>query len=1215
MPRGDLNALARYLRRAAGDPTARELTDAQLLDRYLGCQDHNAFAMLVRRHGSMVRSVCRNVLHHEHDADDAFQATFLVLASKAASIREATALASWLHGVAFRTAMKAKKARKRYAEQQDCEGGTADQAATAASLREVQAIVDEELNRLAEKYRAPFVLCCLEGKSRAEAATELGWKEGTVSSRLAQARKELQKRLTRRGVALTAAMCAVELSRTAAAAAVGPALRGRTIEAALAFAAGKAVGGELMPAQAAVLAKAVMHGMLATKLKITTVLVVAIGLTASAGALAIGPQWSGARPDRVTQPTQAAWLLRPNVGKQPRTDSYGNALPAAAIQRMGTADLRHESTVFFVTFLADGRQALSAGEDGLVRLWDVATGKEIRGFGALQPVPPDKAVLSVALSPDGRVLATSHGEGVVRLREIATGKELKQLKELPLTVAALALSPDGKTVAAAGPEGPVVLWDIATDKVVRVLDAAASASEDNPRMRDALASKIADGVLRPNGPGGAGQGIWNIRAKPHLAFSADGKTMLSATLGIRGSGIRTAIKLWDVATGKELCRVEPEKLIAVSAALSADGKTIAWTDQDATGGGNVHLLEAATGKETHCMPAAGKAYMPYTVTPETGMSGKIQLIFPGAGTRFVFGPDSRTLITRAVGGQVVLWDVATGKELRRLGQPLPPATWSGGISFLSQPGLAVSPDGNTLAVAGDGNAVTLLDLVTGLELHGSQSHQAAIREVYYSGDGKTLTALSGDGTARSWTAASAEAIRVTRMQPGMLTSALSPDGRILVSAGLDGKVQPIHTTTGKEQGAIDTELRSALRLAVSPDGRTLAAGTSNNPTIHIFDIATGKKTVVLEPRQKEELQSRGVVIPFRIAPAPIFSADGKRLAGPGRGALCIWDVVDGREIREIPVPKGFPISSAVFAPDGRSIAQDMDDGTVALWEVATGKERRRYGQQPNQRPRDPLPGAPPGFAAPLPWTDPVLLAISRDGRLLAHGRGKEVLVWDVATGKELGRLNGHNGAVFAGVFAPDGKTLASAGADTTVLVWETTAFTAGAGAVPDLTVESREAAWSALAGPDAAKAFDAIVALAASHQEAQFLSERLKPAAAADAERVDRLVADLDSNKFALRQKATDELKDLGRQAVPALKKALAAQPTLETRRRIEALLDLVSDSNLSADNLRLVRAVEALERMASPEARMALQRLAGGAPAALGTEAAQEALRRLSKY
>src|SRR5262245_55310857 len=253
-----LGSVVRHLRQVAGLSEARELTDAELLKRFVSSGDEDAFALLVCRYGRLVRSVCRQVLHHEQDVDDAFQVTFLVLASRAASIHKTTAVASFLYGVAYRTAMNAKRARTRRGEQQSrSQGCGRDQPFTEAALREVQAILHDEVNALPEKYRAPFVLCCLEGKTRAEPAEELGWKEGTVFCRVARARAELQRRLTRRGVVLTAALCAVELGRTGAAA-VRPALVNSTIEAALSVAAGKAAAADLVSAAVAALSNGVL---------------------------------------------------------------------------------------------------------------------------------------------------------------------------------------------------------------------------------------------------------------------------------------------------------------------------------------------------------------------------------------------------------------------------------------------------------------------------------------------------------------------------------------------------------------------------------------------------------------------------------------------------------------------------------------------------------------------------------------------------------------------------------------------------------------------------------------------------------------------------------------------------------------------------------------------------------------------------------------------
>ena len=287
MPRANLRSVVRYVRRALGAPHAPASTDAQLLQQFCAQRDEEAFAALVYRHGGLVRSVCRRVLHHDQDAEDAFQATFLVLASKAQSIRKSVSVVSWLHGVAYRVAMNAKRARRQpVLDSSATAGRSQDEPASTAALREAQAIVDDELNKLPEKFRTPFVLCCLEGKSRAEAAVELGLLEGTVSSRMARARKELQQRLTRRGVVLSAALCAIDLTR-ASTPAIGPAFAERTAKAAVDFATGLAATSGSASAPVIALAKGVLIAMSTTsKLKIATALVLTFGFLTATGAIA-----------------------------------------------------------------------------------------------------------------------------------------------------------------------------------------------------------------------------------------------------------------------------------------------------------------------------------------------------------------------------------------------------------------------------------------------------------------------------------------------------------------------------------------------------------------------------------------------------------------------------------------------------------------------------------------------------------------------------------------------------------------------------------------------------------------------------------------------------------------------------------------------------------------------------------------------------------------
>jgi RNA polymerase sigma factor (sigma-70 family) len=193
---------------------AAQPTDGQLLQRFAAKQDEAAFAILVRRHGTMVLGVCRRVLDNEHDAEDAFQATFLVLARQAQSIRKLESVGSWLYGVAYRISLRARSdaARRRALEEQARTMPEQDPFVEAA-WRELRPVLDEEVDRLPAKYRAPIILCYLEGKTNTEAARELGWTKGTVSGRLARARELLRTRLARRGVTVAPALLLLLLSR------------------------------------------------------------------------------------------------------------------------------------------------------------------------------------------------------------------------------------------------------------------------------------------------------------------------------------------------------------------------------------------------------------------------------------------------------------------------------------------------------------------------------------------------------------------------------------------------------------------------------------------------------------------------------------------------------------------------------------------------------------------------------------------------------------------------------------------------------------------------------------------------------------------------------------------------------------------------------------------------------------------------------------------
>jgi RNA polymerase sigma factor (sigma-70 family) len=279
-----------HLREAALRQGGAAVTDGQLLEQYVNCRDGAAFEALVRRHGPMVLGVCRRVLGNEADAEDAFQATFLVLVRKAAAIRSRAAVSNWLYGVAHNTALKAK-AMNSLRRTRERQAGTAPRPQPAAEVwHEVRDLLDAEMSRLPDKYRVPIVLCDLEEKTIKEAARQLGWPQGTTATRLARGRALLARRLAQRGLVLSAGALAAALSQGPATARVPPALLGSTIQAARLMAAGPAAAAGPVSAKVAALTEGVLQGMFLTKLKTATVVFLLVAAAAvSAGGLGTFP--------------------------------------------------------------------------------------------------------------------------------------------------------------------------------------------------------------------------------------------------------------------------------------------------------------------------------------------------------------------------------------------------------------------------------------------------------------------------------------------------------------------------------------------------------------------------------------------------------------------------------------------------------------------------------------------------------------------------------------------------------------------------------------------------------------------------------------------------------------------------------------------------------------------------------------------------------------
>jgi RNA polymerase sigma factor (sigma-70 family) len=282
MARNSVNNVVPHLRETVLRQNGAEPTDGELLEQYVARRDEASFEALVHRHGPMVLGVCRRVLHNEADSEDAFQATFLVFVRKAASIRSRNTVSNWLYGVAHNTALKAKAMnRKRRAKER--EAGNVPKTEPAETVRrEAEALLDAELSRLPDKYRAALVLCELEGKTIKEAALRLRLPQGTLASRLARGRALLGKRMKEHGLILSGGVLTAALSQGMATASVPPQLVLTTVRAAKLFAGERAVG--VVSASVAALTDGVLKAMLMKKLKTAAALVLAVVLLGVGGA-------------------------------------------------------------------------------------------------------------------------------------------------------------------------------------------------------------------------------------------------------------------------------------------------------------------------------------------------------------------------------------------------------------------------------------------------------------------------------------------------------------------------------------------------------------------------------------------------------------------------------------------------------------------------------------------------------------------------------------------------------------------------------------------------------------------------------------------------------------------------------------------------------------------------------------------------------------------
>jgi WD40 repeat protein len=849
-------------------------------------------------------------------------------------------------------------------------------------------------------------------------------------------------------------------------------------------------------------------------------------------------------------------------------DLFGDALPEGAIVRLGTLRWRAGGTVVCGSLLPDSKNLLTVNQDFQAQLWDLATGKVVREFDAGGAAPANGARVGlvgrnsgVSISGDGKRLAVSGRDMHVRIWDLENGKELVKIEGTPASSNYAILSRDGKMLATIGTASKISIYDASTGKDIRSFGVEAT------------------------GP---------TRILPNkLEFSADGKSLIQAGLDLTDRKITPQIILWDPHTGKEIRRLTEfpggasGSLVVNYSAFSPDHKWMAIAEMN-----KVVLMDLATGKEGA------------TFEDAAAMGRSRNLVFSADG-KFLAG-------LGATGNAVTIWDVNKATVLYKSAKEDKPPVAGIAVS-VGRVGswLALSADGKVAAWA-EGPALRVLDVATGKDQSADGGHTWPLREARFARDGKSVLTRADDMTIRRWDAATGkECGRIEIPGQPYYFVALSPDEKLIATGDLTGVMRLSDAATGKELHTISTDRpRVGTMVEFSPDSKLLALADRSTPAVKIVDTTSGKELRTLALAHDGAPDEITVAAQGRrIA----FSADSKFLA-VGDSSVTVWNLDGGYEYRRITLAdaaKG--VRQLAFAPDGRSLAVERQNGEITVYELATGKPRLTLSGTSG-------PSAPAGSGPSLisiMGGIPQTLIFSTSGRVLAQaGEDRKIRLWDVRGGKELGTFTGHRGSLSSVAFSVDGRRLVSASSDTTALVWDVEPLLKKlAPTLAAVPKDKAESLWSSLASNDATAAYSAVRALAGDESVALMLvREHFKPAVAADEKQVRQLIADLESEDFDVREKAHKELGKLGELARPSLRAAIKGAPSAELRRSVEELLSTQGPEGTSSERLLVQRAVEVLELLGSPEAISALKSIAGGAPEALPTVQAKAALERLAK-
>ncbi len=595
----------------------------------------------------------------------------------------------------------------------------------------------------------------------------------------------------------------------------------------------------------------------------------------------------------------------------------------------------HTAPVFAAAFSNDGHFVVTASDDGTARIWETATGREVRRLESARSSRDSLVwVRAAAFSPDGSAVVTGSFDASVRVWDPRTGRELHNLPTGhtgPITSAAF--SPDGRLIVTASQDGTARLWDARTRR------AAGSPMTHRSRVNSAAFS--ADGRYLVTASNDSSARMWDGATGDSVrSLRGHQGWVMSAAFSHGGSAVVTAsadgtARIWNAADGDLIRQLPGAGSAILAAAFSPDDRLVVTVSDD----GTALVSEIATGialrLESGAGPLRSVSFSPdsagmhvlaashdNTAWMWSSVTGKVIHRFQGHARQpyaASFSPDGRLVVTAADDSSARIWEVATGQDVRQL------RGHTGTVRSA-----AFSPDGRLVATASEDSTVRLWSPLTGAERLGPLPHSDWVWSAAFSADARFVVSASADSTARLWDADSGRAtgsLDVGRVWVN--AAAFSPDGRRVVTASGDGRVQLWSVDTGRPSSPAMMHRARVNSAVFAPDGQLLVTA-SDDSTARLWDPVSGKEVRKLSGHRA-------------FVTSASFSPEADHVATASfDGTARIWDVASGREIRVLEGHAGW-VHSAVYSPDGRFIVTASRDGTTRVWNAATGSEIfRRY---------------------------------------------------------------------------------------------------------------------------------------------------------------------------------------------------------------------------------------------------------------------------------